>query len=139
MAMKDTDIRAAIEPYLESEEQLKHWAFGVKQPNMLLIIVLFALAVLPGAIALALLTKTYVVGLTNRRFLVLRLKGKMKVTEISEYPLGALPEVKASTGLIFTHIRIRDPQQPFVAKFHRAGMKNNREHSLAIATALTGC
>ena len=137
---KDPNVpAAAFQPYLEPGEQLRHWAFGVKQPNMLLILPLFALAILPGAIAVALLTKEYVVGLTDRRFIVLRFKGKkVEVQEVLEYPLSALPPVKASTGGLFTHIKIEDPAKPFVAKFHRMGMPGNREHGMAIEAALTG-
>jgi len=137
---KDPNIpAAAFGPYLEPGEQLRHWAYGVKQPNMLLMIPLFALAVLPGAIAVALLTKEYVVGLTDRRFIVLRFKGKnLDVQEVTDYPLNSLPEVKASTGGLFTHIKILDPAKPFVAKFHRMGMPGNREHGMAIEAALTG-
>ena len=132
-------VAAAFQPYLEPGEQLKHWAFGVKQPSMLLILPLFFLAILPGAIAVALLTKEYIVGLTDRRFIVLRFKGKkIDVQEVLEYPLDNLPPVKASTGGLFTHIKIEDPAKPFVAKFHRMGMPGNREHGQAIEAALTG-
>lgn len=137
---KDPNVPAeAFKPYLEPGEQLRHWAYGVKQPNMLLMLPLFALAVLPGAIAVALLTKEYVVGLTDRRFIVLRFKGKkIDVKEVIEYPLGSLPPVKASTGALFTHIKIDDPAKPFVAKFHRMGMPGNREHTMAMEAALNG-
>lgn len=137
---KDPNIpAAAFMPHLEPGEQLKHWAYGVKQPNMLLMIPLFALAVLPGAIAVALLTKEYVVGLTDRRFIVLRFKGKnVQVKEIVDYSLTSLPPVKASTGALFTHIKILDQAKPFVAKFHRLGMPGNREHAMAMEAALTG-
>lgn len=137
---KDPNVpAAAFSPHLEPGEQLKHWAYGVKQPNMLLMLPLYALAVLPGAIAVALLTKEYVIGLTDRRLIVLRTKGKnAKVQEISDYPLNSLSEVQASTGALFTHIKILDSTKPFVAKFHRLGMPGNREQAMAIQTALTG-
>ncbi|HLA64385.1 MAG TPA: hypothetical protein VK610_08140 [Rhodothermales bacterium] len=132
-------VAAAFQPYLEPGEELKHSAYGVKQPSMAIIIPLMFLAVLPGVIATALLTKEYVVGLTNRRFIALRFKGKdIKVQEVLEYPLGALPPVKASTGGLFTHIKIEDPAKPFVAKFHRMGMPGNRENGMAMEAALTG-
>lgn len=137
---KDPNVpAAAFTPYLEPGEQLKHWAYGVKQPSMLVILPLFALAILPGAIAVALLTREYVIGLTDRRFIVLRFKGKnLEVQEIIDYPLSSLPPVKASTGSLFTNIKILDPAKPFVAKFHRLGMPGNREHGMAIEAALTG-
>ena len=130
---------AAFTPYLQAGEPLKHWAYGVKQPNMLLMVPLLALGLLPGLIAIAVLTKEYVVGLTDRRFLVLRFKGKkIEVKEVIDYALGSLPPVKASTGPIFTHLKITDPAEPFAAKFHRLGMPGNREHSMAIEAALSG-
>ena len=137
---KDPNVPAAsFQPYLEPGEQLRHWAYAVKPPSMLLIIPLYALAVLPGAIAVMLLTKEYIVGLTDRRLIVLRFKGKnIKVQEILEYPLNNLPRVKASTGALFTHIKIQDQVKPFFGKIHRLGMPGNREHGMAIEAALTG-
>lgn len=134
---KTEDVKAALTAQLAPGENLQHWAYGVKQPNMLLIVLLMCLGILPGVIATALLTKEYVVGLTDRRFIVLRVNGKMQVQEVLEYQLSTLGGVKASTGALFTHIRIDDPQKPFIAKFHRMGMTDNREHTMAMEAALT--
>jgi hypothetical protein len=41
-------------------------------------------------------------------------------------------------GSLFTTISIQDAQKPFFAKFHRLGMKSNRQHSSAMVAALTG-
>ena len=130
---KDPNVpAAAFTPYLEPGEQLRHVAYGVKQPHVLLI-------ALTGGIITALLTKEYVIGLTDRRLLVLRFKGKnVQVQEVLDYSLSSLPPVKTSTGSLFTHIKIDDPAKPFVAKFHRLGMSGNRENAMAIAAALTG-
>ena len=142
MASKELPV-AAFNPYLEPGEQLKYVAFGVKQPNIFLIVVLIACAVLPGVIAIALLTKNYLVGLTDRRFIVLRFSGNVrrtiKVKEITDYRLNSLPQVVASTGPIFTHIKIFDPAKPFVAKFHRIPFGGkNRTNAMAIEAVLTG-
>ena len=130
---KDPNVpAAAFTPHLEPGEQLRHVAYGVKQPHILLI-------ALSGGIITALLTKEYVIGLTDRRLIVLRFKGKnVQVQEVMDYPLSSLPPVKTSTGSLFTHIKIDDPAKPFVAKFHRLGMSGNRENAMAIAAALTG-
>jgi hypothetical protein len=130
---KDPNVpAAAFAPYLAPGEQLRHVAYGVKQPHILLI-------ALSGGIITALLTKEYVIGLTDRRLLVLRFKGKnVQVQEMLDYPLSSRPPVKTSTGALFTHIKIDDPAKPFVAKFHRLGMAGNRENAMAIAAALTG-
>jgi len=137
---KDPKIpAAAFAPYLEEGEQLNHWAYGVKQPNILLMLPLLALGVLPGLIAIQVMTKEYVVGLTDRRFIVLRFKGsKIAVNEVISYPLNSLPPIKASTGPVFTHLKINDAAKPFAAKFHRLGMPENREHAMAIEAALSG-
>jgi hypothetical protein len=131
-------VAAAFYPYLQPGEQIRNIAFGVKQPSMALIIPLFMLAILPGAIATALLTKEYVVALTDRRVIVLRFKSsQIQVQEVWEYALNYHAPAETSTGSIFTHIKIHDPAKPFVAKFHRAGMPGNREQAMAIAAALS--
>ena len=127
----DENVPAAIQPYLQAGEELRHWAYGVKQPHVLLI-------ALTGAILTAALTKSYIVALTDRRLLVLRFEGSLKVTEVTEYALSSRPQASGSRGMLFTHLRINDPAKPFVAKFHRMGMPNNRAHSTAILSALTG-
>jgi hypothetical protein len=113
----------------------------VKQPNIFLLIVLIALAVLPGIIAVFLLTKNYLIGLTDKRFLVLQIKSinNPQVKQVTEYSLAEVRgmKVKTSTGGLFTHIRIDDAAKPFVAKFHRAFSKNNRPHAVAIGEALS--
>lgn len=132
---KDPIVTEVLGKQLHPGEQLQHWAYGVKQPPIGLIILLMLLAILPGAIAVALLTKEYVVGLTSHRVLILRVKGgKAKVLEIAEYDRRQLPPAKTSTGGLFTHISLADPNKPFVAKFHRLGMPNNRDHAMAIAS-----
>lgn len=138
--LNDANVTAAFQPYLEPGEQLYHWAFGVKQPNILAMIPLFVLGVLPGVIATQILTKNYVVALTDRRFIVLQIAsmGNLTVKEMMEYRLNNLPPVEASTGALFTHIKIKDPARPFIAKFHRMGMPNNRAHSQAMEAVLTG-
>lgn len=132
---KDPNVpSAAFKPYLEPGEQLRHVAYGVKQPNVLLIAI-------TGGLVAALLTKEYVIGMTDRRLIVLHFKGKdIRVQEVLDYRLdnGHRPRVQASTGPVFTHLRVEDSAKPFVAKFHRMGMPGNREGAVAIAAALTG-
>ncbi len=126
-----------LREHLEPGEELKNYAYGVKQPDMWLLVLLIALAILPGLIAVALMTKEYIVGLTDRRFIVLRVKGgKAEVQEVQSFDLSNLPAVKASTGGIFTHIRINGAPKPFIAKFHRMGMKENRRNGQEIEAAL---
>ena len=61
---KDDAVQTALRQHLEPGEELKNWAYGVKQPNFWLILILYAMAILPGAIAVALLTKT-AIGTSN--------------------------------------------------------------------------
>lgn len=130
-------VHAAFEPYLEPGEQIARVAYGMKQPPIWLIVPLLLIGILPGVIAIALMTREYVVALTDRRFIALRFSGKqIRVEEVLDWRLGALPPLATSTGAIFTHIAIRDPARPFVAKFHRLGMPDQREEAMAIAAAL---
>ncbi len=131
-------VAQAFQPHLLPGEQISNIAYGVKQPPIWLIILFMLMAILPGVIAVALLTKEYVVALTNQRFLVLRFSSsKIKVKEVLEYSPQALGgRVKTSKGSIFTHIKIDDPTKAFVAKFHRMGMPNNKMHAEAISDAL---
>jgi hypothetical protein len=136
MALKDEEVCKVLETYLEEGETQDHWDFGVKQPNIFLVIFLFCLAILPGIIGTALLTKYYLVGLTKKRFIVVQFSGKLNPKEMTEYKLGQTGAVIRSIGGLFTHINIEDKEKQFVAKFHRMGMKNNRDHSNSIAKLL---
>lgn len=134
---KDPIIRDAFAPHLQPGETLQSWAYGVKQPSLLLLIPLFCLAILPGAIAAQLLTKHFLLGLTDRRVLALRVKGgKYEVQEVTEYGLDERLDVKASSGAVFAHVAVEDEARPFKAKFHRAFAPDNREHAVAAAQAL---
>ena len=131
-------VRAAFEPYLQPGEQVRHVANAVRQPPIWLIVLLLLIGILPGVIAIAVMTKEYVVAVTDRRFIVLQFSGsKIRVQEERSWPLGAMPPVKVSTGGLFTHIRVEDPAKPFMAKIHRMGMPNQRDEALAIEGALT--
>src|SRR5688500_17687126 len=134
-AYKDQDMQGIFAPHMQPGEGLVNWAYGVKQPHILLIILF--IATIGGVIAVMLMTKHYLVGLTSYgRFVVLEVSGKT-VKASRSYQLGQAGAVKTSTGALFTHISVDGPP-PFKAKFHRLGMAKNREHSQAIASALEG-
>jgi len=118
-------------PHLQPGERILYYAYGVKQPNILLMVLFL------GGLLAWLLTKEYMVGLTDRgRFVVLRFSGKLNVKEVLDYWIMQLQNVKTKTGPLFTYIDIKDPERPFSAKFHRLGMKQNREYAMAIAQSL---
>lgn len=139
--LNDEQIQQAFAEHLHAGETLRHWAFGVKQPSILLMIPLYALALLPGVIAVLMLTKNYLIGLTESRLIVLQVKSitNAELKAVTEYDLSDLRNstVKTSTGALFTHIRIDTPDKPFVAKFHRAFSKTNHPHAVAIADAIS--
>lgn len=138
--LTDDKIKLAFEQYLQGEENLKYWAFGVKQPNIFLIVLLLALFILQGIIAVFWLTKNYLIALTDNNLLVLEVASisNANVKKHTEYSLSELSgKVSTSTGILFTKIKIDDPAKPFEAKFHRAFSKNNRPHAMAISEAIT--
>ena len=139
--LNDESIKKVFEPHLHEGETLKHWAFGVKQPSMLIIVPLIALAILPGVIATLMLTKSYLIGMTEKRFIVLQIKnmGNAEIKEMIEYELTEFAGNPATTktGALFTHITIEDEAKPFKAKFHRAFSKSNRANAIAMAEAIS--
>ena len=139
--LNDEKMQETLQPHLNPGETLRHWAIGVKQPNIGLMLLLFLLGILPGVIAMIMLTKNYLVGLTDGRLVVLQIKSisNAQVKEVSEYTIEQLRsmDVKTSTGVLFTHIKVKDPEKPFAAKFHRAFSKNNRPNAMAIAEAIS--
>lgn len=140
--LSEENFRAGVQPLLQPGERLVHVAYGVKQPNFFVIVLL--IATIGGSLAIGLLTKHYLLALTDRRLLIVQVQGGLfgvsfatkAVTEYSFAQLASLP-VKTSTGGLFTHVRIDAPQR-FVAKFHRMATRTNREHAMGIASALEG-
>ena len=139
--LTEESVREAFKPHLRDGEELTHFALGVKQPNIGIIVLLVMLAVLPGIIGVFLLTKNYCIGLTNQRLIVLQVSslGNLTVKGITEYSLEELAkmDIRTSTGGLFTHFNIKDAGKPFQAKFHRALAKFNRPNAMAIAEAIT--
>jgi hypothetical protein len=132
---KDEDMFPLFAPHMQPGEQLVNYAYGVKQPSIL--VIFLCIATIGGVLLIHFLTKHYVVGLTTHgRFLVLQMSGKT-VKSVTPYQLGQVQGVKTSQGVLFTKMKIAAPV-PWEAKFHRMGMKQNREHSQAMAAALEG-
>lgn len=90
--LTDDKIKLAFEQYLQGEENLKYWAFGVKQPNIFLIVLLLALFILQGIIAIFWLTKNYLIALTDNNLLVLEVASisNANVKKHTEYSLSEL-------------------------------------------------
>jgi len=131
---------------LPEGETITHCAYGIKQPNMLLMLPAFALAVLPGVILTQVLTKHYVIGLSQSRVIVVQVKPKWSTLSVavdavvtSTYQdLAALKgtEVKNKTGALFTNLAFSTLAGPFKAKSHRAFSKSNRPSAMAIGEAV---
>ncbi len=139
--LTDDLMQETLRTHLQAGETLKHWAFGIKQPSILLMVPLFALAILPGVIATQMLTKNYLIGLTDKRLIVLQVKSiaNVELKALTEYSNEELKASAASfkAGKLFTHISIESADKPFKAKFHRMFSKGNREHAVAIGEAIS--
>ena len=136
--LTDDLMQETLNAHLQAGETLKHWAFGVKQPSILLMVPLFALAILPGVIATQMLTKNYLIGLTDKRLIVLQVKSiaNVELKALTEYTMEELTG-RFKVGKLFTHITIESDEKPFKAKFHRMFSKGNREHAEAIGAAIS--
>jgi len=139
--LTDELMQETLKTHLQEGETLQHWAFGIKQPSILLIVPLFALAILPGVIATQMLTKYYLIGLTDKRLIVLQVKSitNVELKALTEYALDGFKASPGSfkAGKLFTHISIDNAENPFKAKFHRMFSKGNREHAVAIGEAIS--
>lgn len=136
----ESQIKELFAPYLEPGEITLHAAYGVKQPNILLIIGLCSLGILPGLIAIALMTQHYYIALTARRLIVLQVNNfsAKKVKASQSFNRNELSSYQVSTkeGSLFNHIEIKRDGEEFKAKFHRAFSKNNRPNARAISREL---
>lgn len=139
---KDEQLRQMVQPVLRSGEEIQHVAYGVKQPNMLLMVPAFFLAIIPGVLLTARLTKHYTFALTNQRLIILRMASKMLTLPKPEdgfeedlsIDLSALSAMdrKTKSGALFVHITVG----AVTAKFHRAYSKTNRTSALAMSDVI---
>lgn len=139
MAKLDADsIPRIFAPHLEVGEELEHFAYGIRQPHFAVVALLLCLAVLPGLLIVAYLTRGYLVGKTSRRIVVLEVSGKGEVRRTIEYALDEFhgARVETSSGANLTRVRVDIPDKAFAAKFHRAFAPFNRAGALAIAAAV---
>ena len=140
------ELRAFLGAYVPEGESLDHAAYGVKQPNMLLMLPAFALAILPGVLLTQYLTRHYVIGTTDRSLVIARVKPAMlsmalrpdRAISHRVLPLASLRGGPATTktGGLFTHIAFGEGDEAFRAKFHRAFSKENRAEAMAIGARI---
>jgi hypothetical protein len=141
----DSDLYQAVQPHLLVSEQVKHFGYGVTpQPLWLVALLYVVLLGVPGFFVVALLAKHYVVALTDRRLVVVRIRGGVfeiscEVKEVRAYlfeELGAQP-IDASVGAKVVRICVGDPKgRPLVVRFRRGASPANRSNAVAIAIAL---
>ncbi len=135
-----------LAPSLPASETVLHAAYGVKQPNIWLMLPAFALAIVPGVILTQVLTKHYIVGVTQSTLLIAEVRPKWRsmtvaVDAVKSSRTIALTELhgqpaKVKTGALFTHIGFGQGEGRFKAKFHRAFSKTNRPEANAIGEAI---
>ncbi len=135
---RDEIFEDTMRPLLHPGEMLQCVALGVKTPPILLIILLMIIGVVPGVIVGLMLTKNFLVALTDRRIIVARAKGIVQTEGHFDYQLGKIGgKVTVKAGSVFTHITVEHPELPWKAKFHRSGSPNNKASALAIAEAFS--
>ena len=85
-------------------------------------------------------SKAYLVGLTDRNFIVLRVSSasrSINVVEVFGYLLDQLPEIRTTFGSFFgTDLEIKDPAKPFKIGFRKRGVPNNYQGGQVIANVL---
>ncbi|MGB3541776.1 hypothetical protein [Rubrivirga sp.] len=127
---RDPAAQAAFAPHLRPGETLETWAYGQKMPSQ---VVMFLL----GWLVQKLLTKEYLMGLTDQRVILLRVKGKKaNVLEVTEYDLGTVHPASIEIVRGFGEVTIGEGDRPFEAKFNPVEAPDNLEHAQEIIAAL---
>jgi hypothetical protein len=144
--LNSDEMRALVAGYLPEGETPLHVAYGIRQPNLWLIVPALVLVVLPGIILLQALTRHYVIGISENSFVCIRFRPLYRsltlqlgsVTAHRALPLASLKGKPASTstGALFTHISLGQRGEWFRAKFARAFSKENRLEAMAIGAAV---
>lgn len=141
------ELRAMAQPYMPAGENPRHAAYGVRQPHILLIVLLLLIGILPGLILIHYRTRHYVLALGERTLAVIQVTPafwamRLEPKAVKAVRLVPLAEVRGlgpttSTGGLFTHIAFGRKPDDFRAKFHRAFSRDNRAEAMAIGAALT--
>lgn len=143
--MDEANMRAMISAHLTPGETVMNVAYGVKPPSIFIVVPLLALAILPGFIAIQMLTKHYVVARTSQRVIFLKVKGigpqnvaASKDYETIEFTPADVADNpgKTKTGILFTNISFKKANESLKLKFHRAFSKANRAEAMAIGAAV---
>ncbi len=130
---KDPVALPAFASHLRSGETLQSWAHGIKQPSMPVMLLLNLI----GPFGVALMKKEYLLGLTDQRVLLLRVKGKKaEVLEVTEYELDKPHTVTIEALKSFDRVVIEDESRPFEATFNPYTAPDNLENVRAIVAAL---
>jgi len=135
-------MRELLAPVLPAGETVQHAAYGVRQPNILLLLPAFALAILPGIILTQMLTRHYVVGQSRNYLMVAEISPKWRSMTaavdavrdrwaVSINTLRGQPKM-VRNGPLFTRIAFGSGPDGFQAKFHRAFSRTNRAEAEAI-------
>jgi hypothetical protein len=139
-------MHGILSPSLPEGEAITHAAYGVRQPNMWLMLPAFALAIIPGVILTQILTKHYIIGTSATALVVAQVSPKWRTLSVAvdavksrrAIPLSDLHGQTAAVkmGAIFTKIAFGQGVDGFKAKFHRAFSKENRHEAKAIGEAI---
>ena len=112
--LTEQEVSSSLERYLEPGEQLRNCAIAYDLSNW---------AMLFGALGAALFAKFYIVGLTDRRLLFLRYKGRLNVQEITEYRLADISGIRTKNNWLCTLLTLREPRRFSCKLFHRDSSK----------------
>jgi hypothetical protein len=170
LAPDHSELYESLSPYLEPDERLSDWAYGVQQ-FLPLVLGTVCLTSLPAAVLtqmlvgprggliggviffttwgltlmlpMSLVRKDYVMGLTDRRFLIVRLKTPLlrldprARLEFRAYALDQLPKIDVTNGWLRMRLRINDGSARLRIDVGRRGMAGNHDAATTIVAAVT--
>ncbi|HEV8588539.1 MAG TPA: hypothetical protein VGQ72_06660 [Pyrinomonadaceae bacterium] len=123
----DQSVHGAFQAYLQPGESLANAAYAGYRPFY---------SYFFGILGMRALTRVFMVGLTNRRVIILhltqRLGDNIQVKSFRSYDLTQLPPISTQFGSFATALRINDPAIKFTATFAAEGVPNNYQRGQMI-------
>lgn len=113
---------------------------GGHRINPILLGWVLMLPILPFALLWVAMAKHYVVGLTNRRLIIIQFRGRLSAPRIPAehfYSLDHLPPVEVGKFMMAVRIRILNPEGRISLDFPRIGLLDNQAQATAIGKLLS--
>ena len=133
----EENVQKVLAGALDAGETLKEFGIAHRPPRFFFLLAVLAELVPIFKPALLKMTRFFLVGVTNRRLVVLEVdRRECAPVQLKAFSLNQLPPFSYSKGFVNHRLTLNVPEGKDVLRFHRIGMKDNFRHAEAIEKAL---